>query len=110
MAKINQNVILWRDRFRVVQFTIEEVEDLEGYTAEWAMSASAGSSALVSKSTSDDVEIDDVKVFVTFYPSDFTSTSADEYYHELLLYDGEGNPIQAVTGNVDLRSVTIASV
>ncbi len=109
MAKINQNMILWRDRFRVIQFTIEEVADLEGYSAYWAMSDEEGTTAHLQKSTADDIEIDDVKVLVSFYPSDFETIAAGEYYHELLLYDGENNPIQSVTGIVDLRDVTIAS-
>ncbi len=109
MAKIEQDLILWRDRFRVIQFTIEEVSDLIGYSANWAMSNRAGSTSHLSKALGGDIEIDDVKVLVSFYPSDFENIAEGEYYHELLLYDGEGNPIQAATGIVDLRDTTIES-
>lgn len=113
MAKLNQNIILFKDRFRVIQFTAEGVETLSGFRAYWAVAADAGETALLSKSTeggSPDIVFDGVKVLITIHPGDFSAQEPGDYYHELLFFDAGDNPVQAAIGKIDLRAVTIASV
>ncbi len=109
MAKLEQDIILWKNRFRVLQFTVstEGVVDLDGYSAYWAISGDAGTSILLQKSTADDIELDELKVLISIYPEDLENIIAGTYYHELKLVDGENNPFQGAIGECLIKKVTI---
>ncbi len=107
-AAIRTNIIVFKNRYNSLKFTIDGVENLIGWTARWTLSQSPGSAALIDKSTADDIEIIGVDVFVDIWPAN--SSSIDQgmsYYHELTLIDDESNPRMAAYGDdCQVRDVT----
>lgn len=110
MAKIGQNFIHWKNRYRQVVFFIEDVESLEGFEATWGMSENETSTVLVEKSSTGEspgIQLVGQEVIVTLEPADTVSLAAMQYYHELKLLDTQSNPLTPAIGEVDLREVTL---
>ncbi len=109
MAALEQNIIIFKNRYELLQFTVDGVEDLIGFEAHWTVSANPGSSPVITKSTeggTPKITIDNLKVIVTIDEGDFSSETAGIYYHELVLINDESKVKQGAIGDVDLRDVT----
>ena len=112
MASLEQDIIIFKDRYHVLQFTVDGVEDLIGFEAHWAMSENPGDSPTITKSTeggSPKISIEGVKVLVIIDEGDFSGDPAGDYYHELVLIDDDGKIRQGAVGEVDLRETTWSS-
>lgn len=108
MGKLNQNFTTWKGNYRQIEFFIEDVADLTGYSAEWACSVDVDSAALVSKSSpSSGITLADSIVTVTLDPSDTSAMTAGDYYHELRLVDGSTNPSTPAIGTMTLKEVIL---
>lgn len=110
MASLNQNIIVFKNRYHIIQFTVDGVEDLIGFSAYWAVSSTAGGSPIITKSTeggTPKITFDALKIIIVIDESDFTSETAGKFYHELVLVDDASKVIQGSIGEVDLRDVTI---
>ncbi len=110
VAAIYVDVIIFKNRYNSLKFTIDGVANLNGWTARWTLAANRGAAALIDKSTSDDIDIptDGVDVFVDVWPAN--SSAIDQgtsFYHELTLIDSESNPRVAAYGDAcEVRDVT----
>ena len=94
------SVILFKNRYNALKFTIDGVANLSGWTARYTVSAFRGESALIDKSTADDIEFDGVDVLVDIWPANTTAIDqGTNFYHELTLIDSESNPRVAAYGD-----------
>ena len=94
------SVILFKNRYNALKFTIDGVANLSGWTARYTVSENRGAAALVDKSTSDDIEISGVDVLVDIWPANTAAIDQGaNYYHELTLIDPESNPRVAAYGD-----------
>lgn len=110
MARINQNFMAWKHSNRIIKITVEDVATIDGCEVYWTMSESAGSAALISKSsetTPATINIVGKVARVFIVPADVDTVDPGSYYHELLVIDTAGNRLPAVTGTIELRDVTI---
>lgn len=114
MGKLLQNLTTWKGNYREIKFLIEDVATVEDcLEAEWAMSASESSAALITKSTDDDpatITFSGKYVIVKLFPEDTDEDSEIEpgnYYHELRLIDPSGNPSTPAIGIVTLKAVVL---
>lgn len=112
MASIEQDIILFKHRYHVIQFTVDGVTDLIGYGARWTISETPGSTPFTTKSTegtSPKITIDGLKILVVIDEGDLTTATAGEWYHELTIIDDMSKLIQGAVGVADLRDVTITT-
>ena len=94
------SIILFKNRYNGLKFTIDGVANLSGWTARYTVAEVRGGTALINKSTSDDISFDGVNVFVDIWPANTTAINqGSNYYHELTLIDPESNPRVAVYGD-----------
>ena len=102
------NATLFKNRYNGLKFTIDGVENLIGWTARYTLSAFRGGSALIDKSTADDISFDGVDVFVDIWPANTSAISQGvSFYQELTLIDNESNPRVAAYGDsCVIRDVT----
>jgi hypothetical protein len=114
MAQQNQNFIHYKGNDKVLNFTVSDVATVEGCTARWTMSATQGSTPLITKYSPphDPAKISlSGKVISVTIDSDDTDDaspiSAGTYYHECELVDTDGNISTVAEGAVDLRDVTL---
>ncbi len=126
MAELKQDIILFKHRHHVIEFSVDGVEDLEGCIIYWGASEKPGSEILVEKSSLESGEIEvieDVVVLVNIEKDDFNDVVAiadlepeepgasvlKAYYHELLILDADDppKPFQGAIGDLDLRNVTL---
>ena len=102
IAAKSVRITLFKSRYNPLKITIDGVDNLSGWTAQWVFSESlsSGGATLIEKTTSDDISIDGVVVYVDIWPSDTVSIDpSNTYYHELTLFDTESNPRVAVYGD-----------
>ena len=118
MGKLGQDRTMWKGDDKILAFNIEDATDLEeGYSATWVMceeEPNAGNSynptALLTKTTEDDpvtITFDGATVLVEVDGDDTGEASSidpGEYYHELKLYDDDGNEAVSAVGTIDLRA------
>lgn len=122
MASTNQNFIKWQEDTFLIQFTITDAEEeLNNYSAYWAMSpvtaslapsyVDANSPKVIVKTTSGDFS-GEGQITYQFYNifkvsikySDTQNLAPQNYYHELTLEPPSGNSsVVVATGVFDLR-------
>jgi len=114
MGKLDQNLTTWKGNYREIRFLIEDVVSVEDCTAaEWAMSETANSAALITKKLTDNpvsITLSGKFVTVRLFPADTNQASgitAGNYYHELRLVDSAGNPSTPAIGTITLRAVVL---
>ena len=112
MAKENQNITTWKGDYRKIEFTVEDVANLTGCSAKWAMSATANSVPLISKSSANpaQITISGLVITVILVPTDtdyLSGINAGTYYHELEITDSSSNPSTAAIGTVTLKDAII---
>ncbi len=113
MAQLAQNFIMFKGNDKVLNFTVSDVSTVEGCTARWTMSATAGSTPLITKSTEADpatITLSGKVISVTIASADtddLSSIDAGKYHHECELVDTDGNISTVAVGEVDLRNVTL---
>ena len=112
MAKENQNPTTWKGDYRKLEFTVEDVANLVGCSAKWALSATASSVKLLEKSSanSSQITISGVVITVILNPTDtdyLSGLNAGTYYHELEITDASGNPSTAAIGTLTLKDAII---
>jgi hypothetical protein len=124
MAELKQDIIIFKHRHHVIEFSVDGVQDLQGCTIYWGASETPGSAILVEKSSLETGEIEvveNVVVLVTIEDTDFNGVDAisdlepaepggsvlNAYYHELLIVDVNNKSFQAAIGDLDLRNVTL---
>ena len=110
MGKLNQNLTTWVGKYRKIEFLVEDVSDLEGCTAEWAMAVTEGGEALINKSSETSevgIELDGKYATVILEPEDTEDLEAGAYYHELRIVDSDGHPSTPAIGTITLKPVSL---
>lgn len=108
MGLIGQNFTKWKGDDMLIVFTIEDVQSLTGYTAQWQLSVNTSSAVLLSKTSISNggITFEGNKVIVSVTSTetndDVTSIPEGQYYHELQLYDPNDKQTVAATGIVTL--------
>jgi len=108
VAAIYVDVIIFKNRYNALKFTIDGVADLTGWTARYTVAQNRGGTALIDKSTADDIEFSGVDVLVDIWPANTAAIDqGSNFYHELTLIDSENNPRVAAYGDESVvRDVT----
>ncbi len=105
----NQTIDKHKGDSYVLQFNIEDVVSLDGYTASWIMAVDRDAeTAIISKSTANAGEMyfvaNSVFVVIEIEDTDIASgIEPDVYYHELRLTDGDGEGGIVSAGAFNLR-------
>jgi hypothetical protein len=113
MAQQNQNFIHYKGNDKVLNFTVSDVSTVEGCVARWTMSATQGSTPLITKASNASpatISLSGKVISVTIDSEDtddLSSIDAGTYYHECELVDTDGNISTVAEGAVDLRDVTL---
>lgn len=107
MGLIGQNFTKWKGDDMLIVFTIEDVQSLTGYTAEWNLSVDTESTKLLTKtSAGGTITFEGNKAIVTVNSAEtnqnVTAIPAGSYYHELQLIDPNGKKTVAATGTLTL--------
>lgn len=102
MGLQGQNFTIWKGDDRLIVFTIDDVQNLTGYSAEWNVAVDPDSTKLITKTSGNGIAFDGNKVNVTLNSAETnqnaTNIPAGQYYHELQLVDPQGKKIVSATG------------
>lgn len=112
MGKLTQNFTTWKGNYREIKFTIDDVASIEDADeVEWGMSVSESTAKLIHKTMADlQITLSGKVVTVILEPEDTDEDSgiaAGNYYHELRVVDGSGNPSTPAIGTVTLKAVIL---
>lgn len=106
MGLQGQNFTKWKGDDMLIVFTIEDVQSLTGYSAEWNVSVDPDSTKLITKTNVSGITYDGNKVNVSVASAETnqnaTNIPAGQYYHELQLVDPQGKKTVAATGIMTL--------
>lgn len=109
MTKKNQDLEMWAGDTKKLQYTVLDENDdpvnLTNATINWWLAESATSTAILTKTTADDISITDAAngVFqVTINPAD-TQNLEGRYYHEAEVTDDAGNVATVAVGVIKIN-------
>lgn len=90
----------------LIVFTIDDIQSLTGYSAEWNVAVEPDSTKLITKTNAGGIEFDGNKVLVTVSSTEtnqhVTAIPPGQYYHELQLVDPLGKKTVAAVGVMTL--------
>ena len=103
MATKNQNFEIWQGEDKELVFTVTDVDDLTGASAEWRMAENIYHPAKITKAGTVDGGAATVTVLVA--PSDTQSLRTGTWKHQLRIIDSSGKRNKAAEGTVVLHRV-----
>ena len=103
MATKNQDFEMWQGEDKELVFSVTDVDDLSGASAEWRMAEDIYQPAKLTKSGS--VDSGAVTVTVLLTPADTQSLRSGTWKHQLRVIDSSGKRNKAAEGTVVLHRV-----
>lgn len=106
MGLTGQNFTKWKGDDMIIIFTVDDIQNLNGYSAEWNVAIEPDSTKLITKTNSAGITFDGNKVVIAVdsYETNqnVTAIPAGQYYHELQLVDPLGKKTVAAIGMMTL--------
>ena len=103
MATKNQNFEMWQGEDKELVFSITDVDDLSGASAQWQLANSYYRNAEITKSGT--VDGSAATVTILLEPDDTLSLKTGTWVHQLRLTDSSGNRNKAAEGKLTLYPV-----
>ncbi len=108
MGKIAQDFRHWKGNDKQISFFVEDVDNLIGFKARWALAETDSSPVILEKSSegaSPKIQFSEKEVIVTLAPADTAPLLPMKYYHQLTLWDNDNKVSVSAIGELDLRPV-----